>query len=301
MSTGTGVEARFGLRLPSDPRGRRGALAAAVLAAPVAVGVIYSTLGALGMVGPGAGTAGPSLDRFARVLGEAAVWEGTLWTLWVAAASTALATIGAALVAVAFRGVGWTSRIGRSLALLPLSVPHLAAGVGALLVLGQSGLLARIAYHGGLIGGPGDMPALVYDPLGIGFIVALTWKELPFLALVASSVLATRGRALEETARGLGAGPVSTLLAVTWPVLWRGMLPAAVAVFTFVAGSYEVAALLGPSDPLALPLLTWERYTGVGLAGRADAYVLALIGLGLATLAVGVHEWLQLRGKGRAL
>jgi putative spermidine/putrescine transport system permease protein len=143
------------------------------------------------------------------------------------------------------------------------------------------------------------MPAVVLDPAGIGLIIALTWKELPFLALVGVSILETRGEALEETARGLGSGPGSTLLRVTWPVLWRGMLPAAVAVFTFVAGSYEAAVLLAPSDPLALPLLTWERYTDASLTRRGDAYVLALLGLMLAVVAVAVHEWVRTGEQGR--
>ncbi|MDT8340549.1 MAG: ABC transporter permease subunit [Longimicrobiales bacterium] len=280
-------------------RGRRvrGVAAAALVALPVGVGVVYMTLGALGMVGPGSAGNGASPARIARVLGERAVWEGTLWSLWVAAASTALATLGAAAVAVAYRGTRPLDRAGRTLSLLPLAVPHLAAAVGALLVLGQSGLLARVALRLGWIAGPAQMPALVLDPWGWGLILALTWKELPFLALVASSVLATHGTALEETARGLGAGPWAVLLRVTWPTLWRGMLPAAVAVFTFVAGSYEAAALLAPSDPLALPLLTWERHTDAALTRRGDAYVLGLLAVALAALAVAAHEWLAARGR----
>jgi putative spermidine/putrescine transport system permease protein len=270
-----------------------GALAAALLAAPVLAGLAYSLLGGLGWVGPGAGTEGAG--RFRAVLGDPAVWEGTLWTLWVAGASTTLAFLGAAGVAMVFRGGGWTGRLGRTLAFLPLPVPHLAAAVGALLILGQSGLLARLAYHLGWIVTPAQMPALTLDPWGVGLILALTWKEIPFLALVAVSVLETRGRALEETARSLGAREGSVLLRVTWPLLWRGMLPAGVAVFTFVAGSYEAAALLAPSDPLALPLLTWERYTDVSLARRGDAYVLALLGLGIALAAVALHEVIRWR------
>lgn len=269
-----------------------------VVALPVAVGVGYAVLGALGLAGPGAGArAGPRLARFSQVLAEGAVWRGTLWTLWVAGAFTALATLGAAAVAVVFRGEARLSRSGRTLAFLPLAVPHLAAAVGALLILGQSGLLARLAFHLGWIEGPAGMPALVLDPWGVGLILALTWKELPFLALMAATVLATRGTALEETARALGAGHWATLTRVTWPTLWRGMLPAAVAVFTFVAGSYEAAALLAPSDPLALPVLTRERYTDAALTRRGDAYVLALLGMALAAAAVAFHEWLAARGR----
>jgi ABC-type uncharacterized transport system YnjBCD permease subunit len=66
-----------------------------------------------------------------------------------------------------------------------------------------------------------------------------------------------------------------------------------VAVFTFVAGSYETAALLGPTDPLPLPVLTWERYTDAALERRADGYALALLGLCVAAVAVGIHAWLE--------
>lgn len=279
----------------------RGLLAAIAVALPVAVGVAYAGLGALGLVGPGAGGGdGPRLDRLGQVLTESAVWRGTLWSLWVAAASTTLATLGAAGVAVVYRGETLLSRGGRSLAILPLAVPHVAAAVAALLILGQSGLLARIVFLLGWIQDPAGMPALVMDPWGIGLVLALTWKELPFLALVAASVLATRGSALEETAQGLGAGRISVFCRVTWPMLWRGMLPAAVAVFAFVAGSYEATVLLAPSDPLALPLLTWERYTDAALSRRGDAYVLALLGMALAGLAVALHEWLASRDRGEA-
>ncbi|MBA3258175.1 MAG: ABC transporter permease subunit [Gemmatimonadales bacterium] len=179
--------------------------------------------------------------------------------------------------------------------MLPLPVPHLIAATTAVLVLGQSGLLSRIGVSAGWLTGPADMPALVYDRAGMGLILMLGWKEFPFLALVAFSVLATRGTALEETARSLGAGPWQRFLRVTWPILWRGLAPAAVAVFAFAAGSYEAAALLAPSDPLALPVLTLERYTDPDLGRRGDAFVLTLLGLALAASAVLLHEWLRHR------
>lgn len=271
-----------------------GIAAALVLAAPVVVGMVYATAAALGLAGAGA-TGQASLGRAGTVLTDPVVWSGTLWILWVAAASTVLSSAVAIGIAVTFRGTGRLDALGRALAILPLPVPHLVAAVGGLLVLGQSGLLARIALHLGFIEGPAGMPALVYDPAGIGLVLALTWKEVPFLTLVAVSVLATRGDALEKTARGLGAGRRDVFRRVTWPVLWRGMMPAAVAVFTFVAGSYEAAVILAPSDPLALPVLTWERFVDAGLDQRADAYVLALVGFGIALIAVACHEWVRAR------
>lgn len=272
---------------------RGGGWAAALVATPVAVGVAYSLAAATGLAGYGAG--GFTLDRLARVLGEAAVWESVFWTVRTAALATLLAAAAAVAVAVGFRGSSAVDRTARALSVLPLPVPHLIAATTAVLVLGQSGLLSRIGVSAGWLTGPADMPALVYDRAGMGLILMLGWKEFPFLALVAFSVLATRGAALEETARSLGAGPWQRFLRVTWPILWRGLAPAAVAVFAFAAGSYEAAALLAPSDPLALPVLTLERYTDPDLGRRGDAFVLTLLALALATSAVLLHEWLRHR------
>ncbi|HUR93371.1 MAG TPA: ABC transporter permease subunit [Gemmatimonadales bacterium] len=273
---------------------RRGVWLAGLVASPVIVGLVYSFAGATGIAGFGA-HGSYTLDRIRRVLSEQAVWESLWWTVRTSALATVLAGCAAVLAAALFRGTKTLDRAATTLAVLPLPIPHLVAAATAALVLGQSGLLARVAVTAGWISAPAQMPPLVYDRPGIGLILALGWKEFPFLALVAFSVVATRGAALEETARTLGAGPWQTFWRVTWPVLWRGLGPAAVAVFAFAAGSYETAALLGPSDPLPLPALTYERYTDADLARRGDAFVLSLLGLLLATGVVALHEWLRHR------
>ncbi len=264
-------------------------LGAALVATPVLLGVAYAAAGAVGVTGITA--TGFSLGRMFHVLAEQAVWRSVAWSIWVAGAATVLSLTAAACAAVMFSGRGVVDRTARALAVAPLAVPYVVAGALGLLILGQSGYLARLAYAWGGIASPTNMPALVYDTRGIGVILTLAWKEFPFLALVAFSLIAARGTALEETAHTLGAGRWATLSRVTWPLLWRGLLPAATAVFIFSMGNYEAAALLAPSDPLPLPMLTLERYFALDLSQRADAYVLTLVGLLIGLAAVGVHEW----------
>lgn len=253
----------------------------------------YAGAAAIGLVGPGAGSV--SGERVARVLAERGTWIGLGWSLWVAAAATIVAAAAASVAALLFRTSSAADRLGRAMAVAPLPVPPLVAAATALLILGQSGVLARLLAATGVIGAPAEMAAIVYDRAGIGLIAALAWKEFPFLALLGISVLATRGDALEETARSLGAAPGQVLRHVTWPLLWRGLLPGAAAVFVFAFGSYETAALLAPSDPLALPLLIEERAADPALDRRADAYVLALLAVAVAALLVAAHEWLRAR------
>lgn len=277
----------------------RGVLSIALVAAPVLVGIGYCLAAALGYTGVGAG-ADPGASRIGRVLAESAVWRSAGWTLWIAAASTALATAGAVLAAALFRGASTTDRVMRGVTVLPLPVPHVVAGLIGLLILGQSGLLARLLFAAGFIDGPAAMPELVFDRAGTGLILSLAWKEFAFLAAVAFSALASDVSSLDDAARTLGASRLRAWLAITLPLLLRAMLPAIAAVFAFVLGSYEAAALLAPSSPLPLPVLTMERYFDPDLARRPDAYVLSLLGFMLAACAVAVHEvartrWSSLR------
>lgn len=275
------------------PRG--GLLLPLLLAAPVLLGLGYAALAASGRAGPqGDGRLGWA------ALGEAAAWRSVLWSAYAAAASTALATAAAVALALATRRGDPLARATRLAALLPLPVPHLVAAVGGVLVLGQSGLLARLAAALGWIGAPAEMPALVYDRPGVGLILSLAWKEAPFLALVAFTQLAGRGAQLEETARTHGATAWQAATRVTLPLLLAGLLPAMVAVFAFVLGAYEAPLLLGPSDPQHLAVLTLERHTDADLLRRRDAHALAALALALALLAVAAHEWAARREAARA-
>jgi len=263
------------------------AVAAACVAAPVMAGAAYSTLAAVGVVGPGA--TGLTWTSVAGVLGASQTWRGVAWTVATAGTATVIATALAALIAVRARD----SRPAQLLAVLPMSVPHVAAALAALLMFGQSGVLSRLGFAIGLVSQPADFPALVYDPSGVSLIVAYTWKELPYLTLTALAVVTTRSDRLEMVARSLGATPRQAFRRVTWPLLWRGLAPAALAAFAFLIGQYEMPALLAPSDPTALPLLTYERAVDPDLGRRAEAHVLGLLALGLTTGVVIAHARLR--------
>ena len=283
-----------GGRVPRRRHEAAGLLAATLLAAPVLIGIAYALAASTGMVGPSA-TGQASVTRLARALREQSTWVGLTWTLFVATAATMLATGAAVMVAVIFRNESRTSRAGRLLAAFPMTIPHVVAGALGVWTLSQSGMLSRLAFAVGFTSRPADMPPLVYDQLGAGLVMTLAWKEAAFLSVVATAVLATRGGDAEEAAQTLGASSWDVFRRVTWPLLWRGLAPAVIAVFVFVLGNYEVAALLAPSDPLALPLLVAERAADPDLARRGDAYVVSLLLLSIAAVAVALHEWTRAR------
>ena len=262
-------------------------IAVLLLGVPIAAGVGYLVVGALGrMDAVAAGSPG-------RVLRDPAVLRSALLSLWVAAAATMLALSLALAITLLLAGNARVERIARTLAMLPLPVPTVAATVAILLLLSQSGWLSRVAAALRLITTPAEFPALVYDPLAIGVILAVVWKEMPFLLLVALSLQSLRGTALADTARTLGASPWQVVRRVTLPLLLRGMAPSVIAVFVFVLGSLELPLVLGPSSPLALPLLIQERRQARDAALHGDAYVIALLATVLALVAVLVHERLR--------
>jgi putative spermidine/putrescine transport system permease protein len=258
-----------------------------LLGVPIVVGVGYLIAGALGVVGDTDGAA------VGRTLRDAAVWRSVALSVWIAGVGTALALGGALMIALTLGGSARLDKFARTIAALPLPVPNVAAAVGVLLLLSQSGWLSRVAVQLQLSATPAQFPALVYDPWAVGVIIAVVWKELPFLTLVALSLQALRGGALTDAARTLGATPWQAARTITLPLLLRSMTPSVIAVFVFVLGSLELPLVLAPSSPLALPLLIQERRQSLDAASHGEAFVIALLATLLALVAVAVHEWLR--------
>lgn len=262
--------------------GRSAAVLLLLVIAPILVGTAYAAAAALGLAGTGAG--GFTTQRLTDVLQRAETWRSLAWTVSVAGVAT-LAALGAALWSVEAL---WESRMGRRLAVLPLAVPHVAGALGILLLLGQSGLFARLAYALGWIHAPGEFPALIYDRFGVGLAIAFFWKEFPFLALTAFAARAGIPSSVIEAARSLGGTPTQVERAIVRPLVVRGIMPATISVFAYLLGQFEMASLLGASAPPAFAVLTFERTTDPVLARRGEAYVLALVAL---TLTLALVWW----------
>jgi putative spermidine/putrescine transport system permease protein len=236
-----------------------------------------------------------ALATLSARMARPAPWLSLAWSVAAALVATALATTGAITVALAFRGTRAADRAARALATLPLPIPPIVVAAAAVLVLSQSGLLARLAAAAGWISIPAEMPALLNVPHGTGLILALAWKELGFLSLLACTVVAGLDPELEATARTLGATARSARRRVLVPLIWRGILPGVVAAFAFVLGSYELPALLGPTHPQPLAVAVLERARDADPAARGDAWAATLLLFGTALVAVGWHEWSRSR------
>jgi putative spermidine/putrescine transport system permease protein len=166
---------------------------------------------------------------------------------------------------------------------------------GILLLLSQSGLLARLAYGAGQIRSPADFPALVFDSLRIGIILEYSWKASVFIGVTLLAALHSTGEDYEATARTLGANAWQRFRYVTLPLLRPALVSASVLVFTFTFGGYEVPYLLGQRSPSLLPVTAYREYGRVDLAARPEAMALSVFIAGVASLLAWLYMHLRER------
>lgn len=241
-------------------------------------GLVLAALRTVGVTPFAVGGGALSLDAWARAGAEPDLLASVLLTVWVAAASTALATvIGTAAAFTLDRLIGaGRGRTATFLFQVNLAVPHVIAATGTLWLFAQSGFLARLAAAAGLIDEPAGFPVLVYDPSGLGMILAFVWKEVPFVGLVVLGALQAVGDGPRRTARMLGATRLQAFRHVTLPLILPAVTAAATILFAFAIGTYETQALLGASHPRLLPVLAYDMFTSNALSDRPAAIALAL-------------------------
>ncbi len=229
---------------------------------------------------PLTGRSNLSVTAYREVLSGASgeLWPSLLLTLWVAAASTAIAVL-SALAAVVWLDRPRARRRGLAAGLLHmnLAIPHVVWAVALLLLLAQTGLIARGAAAIGVIDSSSGFPRVLNDRFGIGVIIHYATKEAPFLALIGLTLSRSQPRELGHVAETLGATGWRRARLVTLPVVLPGVLAAAAVVFVFVVGAFEAPTLLGVSSPRVLSVLGLDLFNDSDLTVRPQAMALAVL------------------------
>lgn len=201
----------------------------------------------------------------------------TLMSFHIAFTSTTLSTIIAIVCALALRATQWGRRSIEFLFQVTLSIPHVAIAFAILLLLTQSGLIARVAHAMGLIQEPAQFPPLVFDKYAIGVILVYIWKEVPFIGIIVLAILRGVGREYEESAATLGATRWQRFRYVLLPLIAPGTLSAYIVVFAFVFGAFEIPYLIGARYPSALPVLAFRNYSDFNLHSRPEALAMNVL------------------------
>ena len=191
----------------------------------------------------------------------------SLWlTFRIAFWSTFLSCVLAVAFALVLRQTFKGSKFWTFLFQVPLPIPHLVAANGIVLLVTQSGLLARFGVAAGLMERPADFPIMVFDRAGMAIILTFLWKEVPFIGLVVLAILQGVGPQFEEIAQTLGANRWQRFWYVLMPLIMPGILSSSIIVFAFVFASYEIPLLLGVRFPTTLPVLAFQNYQDPDLA-----------------------------------
>ena len=168
---------------------------------------------------------------------------------------------------------------------LPLVIPSYVAGFIVVVALGPRGMLQ------GALEGPFGVDRLPSIYGFAGAFLVLTLLSYPYVFLTVRAALQRMDPALEESARGLGLGPVATFFRVTVPLL-RPSLGAGI----LLVGLYTL------SDFGAVSLLRFETFTWA-IFIQYDSALDRTLGAGLSmALIVVALAWVALEfvSRGRA-
>lgn len=222
-----------------------------------------------------------------------------LHSLTTGVAATALSVFATAwILSHSFAGRPWKFVL-RILAPM-LAMPHAAFAIGLAFLFAPSGWILR-AMSPWATGFeiPPAWPT-TQDPWGVGLVVALVGKEVPFLLWTAASQLqradtGARWRRELDLACTMGYTRPAAWWRVVWPQLWPRLAAPVLAVGAYSLTVVDVALVIGPASPPTASVLAWQWLldadTAVNAKGAAAAWMLAAI-----AAAVAGGFWL-LRGR----
>ena len=224
--------------------------------------------------------------RFTAVLGNENVRAALLNSLVACAGGTAMAVlVGLAFAWIVVRTDTPCKGLIAATGMLPLFVPPLVGGVAwAIIGSPKTGLLNIIAAKAGLA-----WRIDLYSMTGIIFVFGMYYA--PYVYMFTSSALKNMDPSLEEAAEMSGAGPVRTLLTVTFPLILPAIVSGMLLSFIVMLGIYGIPAVLG--TPAKIPVLTTYIYTLT--AWSPPLYSTAAAVAILLMIVTGVLVWLQNR------
>ncbi len=120
----------------------------------------------------------------------------------------------------------------RTIAMIPILVPSLLAGISLVYMFGNQGLLKALIGDGSIYGAP-------------GIIAGCVFFTFPHAFLIISTALLISDARLFEAARVLRASPMRTFMTVTLPGARYGLISAGFVVFTLTITEFGVPKVIG--------------------------------------------------------
>lgn len=268
------------------------ALFALLTVAPLAAGILYALAYSLGLTG--LLNTGFTLAHWRAVLGAGVFWQA-LWFSAAQAVGAISLALALALVVVLWRPGAFRTGLLSFAIYLPLTMPAIVVAFLAFQGLSKSGLLSRMAYALGFIGGLEQFPDMINDPAGIGILLAHAGMATPFFILLLTQLYEQeRVAAYTSLAATLGATRRQRILKVQTPLLLRRAFPTVVLYALFVMSAYEIPLLLGSQSRPMVTVLAVEKLQRYNLADIPQAYTISVL---YSVVVIGATLWLLGRQK----
>ena len=214
---------------------------------------------------------------------QAALWLSIRTCLSSTVVCVVLGVPLALLLARSWPGV----RIARILAVLPMTMPPVVAGIALLSTLGNRGILGAQLRQWGL--------PIAFSTTAV--VIAQVFVSMPFLVVTLEAALRSRDERAETTARTLGAGPWRVLAQITLPLAAPALARGTALALGRSLGEFGATiAFAGSKEgvtrtmPLAI-YLEREKDTATSLALAA-----VLIGLSFIIVGATTVDWSRLVG-----
>jgi len=207
-------------------------------------------------------------------LADSAVSDSLALTFFAATWATGLTLVtGVPLAYLLARHNFAGKRWGEGIINLPMVVPHTAAGIALLTVLGRQGIVGKTLIGVG-IRFMDDVP---------GIVAGMLFVSLPYLVNAAREAFVLVDPELEGVAQTMGATRWQAFVYVTLPLAWRGIVAGAVMMWSRGISEFGAVVVLA-YHPKIIPVLVYERFAGFGLNAAQPVAVILI----LASLAVFV-------------
>ena len=232
-----------------------------------------------------------TLKYYKEVLMDSNFLSSLKFSLYTATVSSVIAVILGVLLAYSIVQMKGKKETIELLYRVPIAVPHIVAALLIYNIFSQTGILPRILFEIGLIQNQEQFPSFLYEPNGVGIIVAYIWKEIPFVVLTTYTVLSSVSKKLSYVAYNLGANKKQVFIYVILPLIMPSVLSSFIIIFAFSFGAYELPLLLGPTQPNALAVQAFIEYSNPVLQNRPYAMVYNM----LITMIAVILTWLYFK------
>lgn len=223
----------------------------------------------------------PDFRYFAALWGSGTFWISLGLTLYYSLVSTVIALVFAILLSLALVKAFPGKRLYKYIYKLPLMIPYTVGIALAVIMLGNGGMMSRLAASLGLITDPSEFPRILHTHAGWGIIAVYVWKQTPFITLAVYAVLLGIGRETEEAAAILGANGWQIFFQVTLPQILPGVVSSTLICFAFNLGAFEAPFILGGGFPDTLPVVAWRYFNDADytlqLQGMATVVSIGLV------------------------